>query len=62
MPAVLCEAGPPEIVVERAAPLARAVVDAVSRWVAEPMPHTETSSGAPDGAGAGWVAPTPPRG
>jgi N-acetylmuramoyl-L-alanine amidase len=37
MPAVICEVGPPTIVVQRAQPLAGALVDAVEAWVATPV-------------------------
>jgi N-acetylmuramoyl-L-alanine amidase len=37
MPAVICEIGPPTVVVQRAGPLAEAVVEALASWAAIPV-------------------------
>jgi N-acetylmuramoyl-L-alanine amidase len=37
MPAVICEVGPPVVVVRRAQSLAGALVDAVGVWVTTPV-------------------------
>ncbi len=36
MPAVICEISPAAVVVEQAAALARAIVDALAEWVSTP--------------------------
>jgi N-acetylmuramoyl-L-alanine amidase len=40
MPAVLCEAGPPVVVVSRLSELAKTLVSGLVRWAAEPMPRS----------------------
>jgi N-acetylmuramoyl-L-alanine amidase len=46
MAAVVCEAGPPALIVERGSAVAQAIVEGLSRWVAEPMPAQTTSTAA----------------
>lgn len=43
MPAVLCEAGPPRLIVERGAELARGLAAAIGTWAEEPLLQPETS-------------------
>jgi hypothetical protein len=37
MPAVICEVGPPAVVVERAGALAHAIVEALTIWAVTPV-------------------------